>query len=259
MKKFFNFFLIAVLCFTLFQGIPFSVSAENSHYNYVVKNILYNISDNEVHIYSLQSLSGDIVLPAKIEGYPVTSIDFEACYENSSITSIVIPEGVKSIGGSAFEKCKKLSKISLPNSIESIGYAAFDGTAYYNKTSSWHNDILYVGNHLIKAEKYISGTCKVKEGTITIATSAFRECEEITKITLPKSLKNIGVDAFTNCSMLESISVSKDSKYFSSKDGVLFNKNKTELVVAPCCFRDTKDKEKDIPIPPHSHLTEVLL
>ena len=70
-------------------------------------------------------------------------------------------------------------------------------------------------------------------GLKTIHDSAFMSCEDLTSITIPSTVSTIGENPFRSCSKLTSISVNSSSSYFSSVDGVLFNKNKTTLVIYP--------------------------
>jgi hypothetical protein len=82
---------------------------------------------------------------------------------------------------------------------------AFENTAYYNQSSNWENDVLYIGKHLIKAKYTLSGTYQIKEGTLCIGDSAFRGCDSLTSITIPDSVTSIGSAAFYNCWGLTSI------------------------------------------------------
>ena len=68
---------------------------------------------------------GDIVIPAEVEGLPVTSIHDSAMYSCKSITSLTIPEGVKSIECYAFHDCSSLTSVVIPDSLEYISNSAF--------------------------------------------------------------------------------------------------------------------------------------
>ena len=67
----------------------------------------------------------EIVIPSTYKGKPVTKIENEAFKECEFITSVVIPDSVKSIGASAFAKCSSLKRVMLGNSVISIGEKAF--------------------------------------------------------------------------------------------------------------------------------------
>ncbi len=137
----------------------------------------------------------------------VTSIGVQAFAFCTGLTSITIPDSVTSIGNYTFMHCTGLTSITIPNSVTSIGSDAFYDTAYYNNNSNWENDVLYFGNHLIKAKDSISGAYDVKDGTKTIADSSFSVCTGLTSITIPDSVMSIGYDAFYGCTGLSNITI----------------------------------------------------
>ena len=73
----------------------------------------------------------------------------------------------------------------------------------------------------------------IPDSITSIGDFAFENCSGLTSITIPDSVTSIGDHAFYNCSSLTSITVSENNKYFSSLNGVLFNKDKTELITYP--------------------------
>ncbi len=172
----------------------------------------------------------DVVIPSVYEGLPVTSIGdyaFTGCESITSITipdsvtsiggdafygcealkSITIPDGVTSIGGDAFYGCEALKSITIPDSVTSIGDYAFSGTGYYNDSNNWENGVLYIGKYLIDTKNDISGSYVVKDGTKLLASSAFKDCWELTEITVPDSVKGFGSSVFAGCSGLTRMTI----------------------------------------------------
>ena len=181
----------------------------------IIDKLAYEIEDGEVTITSCDiSLSGDIVLPSKIEGKPVTSIGWRAFLYCSSLTSITIPNSVTSIDDWAFRYCSSLTSITIPNSVASIGDDAF---SYCDSLTS----------------------ITIPNSVASIGYMAFSGCSGLTSITIPNSVTSIGFRAFDNCDKLNQINVDKANTVYSSVNGVLFNKDKTELIRYPAGKTDT--------------------
>ena len=141
-----------------------------------------------------------VVIPDSVTSIAIHT--FDGC---TSLSSVVIPDSVTSIGGAAFDGCSSLSSVVIPDSVTTIGTNAFLDTALYNDESNWENGVLYIGNHLIEAKDTISGDYTIKQGTLTIAGSAFSGCKSLTSIEIPDSVTSIDNYAFSSCSSLSSV------------------------------------------------------
>jgi len=73
------------------------------------------------------------------------------------------------------------------------------------------------------------------EGIIvtSIGDWAFDDCDKLTSISIPSGVLSIKANSILNCENLVSINVSPDNQYYSSRDGVLYNKNQTKVIKAP--------------------------
>ena len=132
----------------------------------------------------------------------VRSIGKNAFYACKSVTRITMPDGVTNIDDGAFYYCESLTDITLPDSVTHIGEIAF---LYTRCSKNMEKGLQYIGNHLIKANSSIAGERVIKDGIITIADEAFFNCDELVKITIPNSVKNIGKNVFSYCSSLTDI------------------------------------------------------
>ncbi len=109
------------------------------------------------------------------------------------VLKVVIEEGVTSIGDYAFYGCSNLSSISIADSVTAIG----------------------------------------KETTYSGYGCCFYDCDSLTEITIPKNVSVIAYNAFAGCNNLTAINVASGNTYFSSADGVLYNRYKTTLRAYP--------------------------
>lgn len=136
---------------------------------------------------------------------PVTNIGGNAFLKCEQITGITIGAEVKFIEFAAFMECANLSQIRLVGDDIDISYNSFKKTAYFENSANWENGILYIDQYLIatKSEE-ISGNITVKDGTKNIIACAFRDCCQMTSISLPDSIIKLGWGAFYGCTSMTS-------------------------------------------------------
>ena len=125
------------------------------------------------------------------------------------LTSVSIPNSVKSIGSNSFSGCVCLTSVSIPNSVTSIGYDAFSDTPWYN---SQPDGLVYAGQVAYKYKGTISENTEIviRDGTKGIADGAFTDCYGITSVFIPNSVTNIGNSAFMGCDALTSVIIPSD-------------------------------------------------
>lgn len=126
---------------------------------------------------------------------------------NWRIGSLVIGEGVTSIGSYAFEDCKNLIGAVLPGTLKKIGEYAFWNCAF--------TEIVF------------------PEGVETIESGAISLCMNLRKVTIPKTAVNIDEGLIGNTPMLENIVIHEENPTLAAIDGMLLTKDKSTLL--RCC------------------------
>jgi len=163
----------------------------------------YTTSGGKATITKYTGPSGDVTIPDTLGEYPVVAIGKNAFFNCTSLTSILIPNGVSCINEDAFESCTNLQTIVIPDSVQSIGVRAFYGCSSIASIS------IPDGISSINAETF-SGctsltTVTLPDGISSIDDKAFNYCIKLTNIYIPNSVSNIGSGAFRYCSSLTSI------------------------------------------------------
>ena len=183
-----------------------------------------------------------IVIPAS-----VASIGEWAFWGCSSLSDIVIPTSVTSIGEWAFGDCSSLSDIVIPTSITSIGDKAFMGCRSLSEIVL-PSSVTSIGNHAFCGCISLSDIV-IPTSITSIGNRAFNGCSSLSDIVIPSSVTSIGDCAFLGCSSLKYISIPKSviclngnpiadwdgkleclSPNFIYEDDVLFNKDKSIII-----------------------------
>ena len=140
---------------------------------------------------------------------------FKFCYE---LKNIKIPGNVTNIGKSAFSYCQELTGIEIPSNVTSIGDDAFYSC-------------------------YKLSSIKISNGVKSIGDEVFCYCN-ISTIDFPASVTQIGKSIFVGNETLKDINVDENNSNYISENGILFNKDKSILVVYP---KEKNDTEYTIP------------
>lgn len=196
----------------------------------------YTIQNNVVTITGLNpnyQFSGNLLIPSKIKGKPVTNIGNSAFNGHASLTSVAIPDSVTSIGGRAFYSCSGLLSITIPHGVTSIGAQSFKDcsgltTVNWNATEctsvgSYSYPLLFencsnittvnIGDNVKIIPSYAFSYCKgitsitIPNSVTSIGKSAFYECTGLTSITIPDSVTSIGETAFEYCNRITSVKI----------------------------------------------------
>lgn len=174
MKKIISLLVSFTMLLSIVSVVDFSAFADTLTTGKCGENVTYSFDEST----GVLTISGT----GDMSQWPE---DDSPWYGNTHIKTLIIDEGVTSIGARAFQSCSNLSNVQLPNSLISI-----DSEAFYN-------------------------------------------CRSLTNITIPNGVSKINHSAFESCTNLTSFNVNAGNSNYSSQDGVLFNKDKTELIQYP--------------------------
>ena len=199
--------------------LPDDLDVTNASIRDEATKIRYSLDNGEVTITGYTGSGGAVEIPSTIAGKPVTSIGEMAFTGGEDLKSIKIPSSVTSIGDRAFFTCNKLESVTFGENsqLEFIGDSAFI-SCYSLASIEIPDSVTYIGDR------------------------AFSECQ-FTSIKIPGSVAYIGHNAFV-CPSLTNITVDANNAYYSSADGVLFNKDKTVLIQYPI---EKTDNEYNVP------------
>ena len=179
--------------------------------NFTSNGINYNITDATNHYVETaenRNASGSITIPSTVSYnsiiYTVTSIGASS-FQNSTITSVNIPNSVTSIKNSAFNSCYSLSSIEIPNSVTSIGSNAF--FECFGLTSVViPNSVTTIGDRIFQYCQNLTSVV-ISNKVSTIPSDAFNFCTKLSSVTIPNSVTFIGNSSFYYCQNLTSITI----------------------------------------------------
>ena len=143
----------------------------------------------------------EILIPTTYNDLPVVSVEASAFLNNTAITSVVLPDGITSIGENAFNGCESLTSVTFGKNsqVSSIGPGAFN-YCYSLESITIPESVTNIGSD---AFIYCYGLRSVTFGENSQLTSigegAFNWCESLESITIPASVTSIGEWAFVEC------------------------------------------------------------
>ena len=193
--------------------------------DFTVNGITYYVMDSQTVQVQNITLTGDVVIPASVNGYSVKRIGM---FGNSGITSITIPSSVKYFVEDAFSGFTGLTAVKI-NDLTAWcnihmtlgGEGSYTHSYSSNPLRFGHN--LYLNNQLVTSVIVPATITDLGNGifegascltSVTLQTTlksigecCFQDCTGLTEITIPNNVKTIGRRAFRGCSNLETVTI----------------------------------------------------
>ena len=154
--------------------------------------LTYTVSGSSIRITGCDKSAEEIVIPDRIDGLPVTVIDWYAFENCNKLKSVSIPDTVTHISRFAFAHCISLETVNMPSSLYSIEQYAF-----------------YDCPKLRGVE--------LPDGLAIIEQRAFCGCDSVTEVAIPASCTAVGEYAFLNCNSLNEITIEGDGTSFGQR------------------------------------------
>lgn len=232
-----------------FTTLPDDRTIENDYIIETVDEWDYCVKDGYAHIVKYNGSDVEVVVPSVINNVPVKSIGDYAFAENDKMKSLEISEGITQIGDFAFYD-SQLEELNIPASLteikyrEDIGYSCFQMCHGLKNINVDYNNSVFssIDGILCSKDKHkllfypsnrnatdFAIPYSVKE----IAPHAFIWQRNLCNLTITPQVEKIDESNFVLFSYMRNIFVDSYSEHFSCKDGVLYNKDKTEIISVP--------------------------
>lgn len=157
-------------------------------------------------------------------------IGYYGSYIESNLESVKFGTGLKTIGELAFYENRSLETVEFTgNNLTSIGYSAFRSCRNL-ETVTLPESLTTISNDAFSdCSKLIS--IDIPDMVTKLADYTFSNCSSLKNVSIGSGCTSISTTAFVGTSSIDRITVSEDNKNFTAIDGVIYNKDKTTLVL----------------------------
>lgn len=159
-------------------------------------------------------VTGEITVPAELDGIPVFAIADRAFAGNTALTSVALSSGIRAIGDESFCNCTGLTSITVPATVSSIGFSAFAGTPWL--TARTDEEWVICGDGVLIAWNGKAAILTVpSDKGIKSISDAFRN-KKLVQVTIPDTVTYIGAFAFADCTALKTLGLPKKLDFIAN-------------------------------------------
>ena len=161
----------------------------------------------------------------------VTTIGDNAFKGCTGLKSVTLGNGITTLEKGMFADCPDLDSVALGNGITAIEEGVFSGITSL-KSVTIGNGVKTIGDNAFNGCTGLT-SIDIPDSVTTIGKGAFFGCTGLTSVTIGNGVTTIGDNAFNGCTSLASIDVEEGNTAYSSVNGVLYNKDRTEICQYP--------------------------
>ena len=176
--------IMAILCFVCVLSVSVAEGTDSPFQFTFDYRYKYTEDGTGIIINRYTGTEQDIVIPSEVEGLPVVAVD-DFAFQYMNVTSVIIPEGVESIGTNCFTFCTVLHTVELPDTVKKIGTFCFGGCTALTEV-------------------------KMSAALEELGDFAFISCSSLPKLVFGNKLTFVGQSAFQMCSSLKRIVIPVD-------------------------------------------------
>lgn len=145
-----------------------------------------------------------LLFSLNLEGLKNTQLPEDAFTENKTLTYVVLPSVLDTIGAQAFNACKSLSfPLVFPDGLIHIASNAFSSCSGLFGEIEFPLSLASIGANAFNQCKNLSGDLKLPENLLSVGGSAFYYCKNISRLFIPESLQSIEYYAFNTMENIE--------------------------------------------------------
>ncbi|MBR6516560.1 MAG: leucine-rich repeat domain-containing protein [Bacilli bacterium] len=241
------------------QGLEYTLSDDESYYilsgigscTDTIINIPSLYKDKPVEIIKDHAFANNYSLIGVNISKSIKLIDESSFYGCVNLKTVIFEEEstLEAINRDAFMSCG-LTSIIIPNSLKTIGVDAFSYSGLKTVTFEENSELELIGYNAFRVCRHLVSIV-IPEGVTTIQNSAFWRCESLRNVILPNSLKEIGYEVFEDCYSLESIIIPENISVISaglfshctSLQNVTFNNGNNITAIQNGAFYDCTSLE----------------